>query len=485
MVTKRKYDVIIIGAGVVGTMTARELSRYDLDVLVIEKGADVCSGTSRANSAIIHAGYAAPVGSLKGELSHRGNRAYGGLSDTLDVPFKRTGSFVAAFDAEQEATLDSLLKNGIERDIEGIEIITGDEARRLEPGLSDKVRAVLHAPTAGIINPFLLTFALYENSRQNGVDYLLGTEVVGITKAGGSIRGVLTARGEFSAGFVINAAGVYSDVISDMAGEKGVELSFVKGEYFVSDPAIGLISSRTIFPAPSKISKGILVTPTTDGNMLFGPTAHPVLSRDDTATTPEGLAEIMEKTANLFPGINFRGMITQYAGIRAKDKSDDFIIGASKNAKGFINAAGIQSPGLTAAPAIAGRLLGVLKEEGLSLKKGKTFYPAGKSALRIAELSPQEIAAAIEKDPCYGHIVCRCESVSEGEVVDAVREGATTTDGIKFRRRAGSGRCQGGFCGPRVMEIISRELNVPMESVTKNGGSSKVLAGRMNKGWKK
>jgi glycerol-3-phosphate dehydrogenase len=247
---------------------------------------------------------------------------------------------------------------------------------------------------------------------------------------------------------------------------------------------MGLITSRTVFPAPSKLSKGILVTPTTDGNMLFGPTAHVAESREDTATTPEGLAEIMKKTANLFPGINFKGMITQYAGIRAKDSSDDFIIGASKKTKGFINAAGIQSPGLTAAPAIADRLAAILKEEGLALQRSKNFYPTRKAALRVAELSPQEIAAAIDKDPAYGHIVCRCESVSEGEVVDAIKEGATTTDGIKFRRRAGSGRCQGGFCGPRVVEILSRELDTPMETVTKNGGGSKILVGRVNKGWR-
>ncbi|MBE9536842.1 MAG: NAD(P)/FAD-dependent oxidoreductase [Proteobacteria bacterium] len=485
MVIKKKYDIIIIGAGVVGTITARELSRYDLDILVIEKGADVCSGTSKANSAIIHAGYAAPMGSLKGELSHRGNKAYLKLCDTLDVPFKRIGSFVAAFDTEQEQTLDALLKNGIDRDIEGIEIITGEEARRLEPGLSDKVRAVLHAPTAGIINPFILTFALYENSRQNAVHYHLGTEVTGITRTKGAVTGVVTASGEYKADFVINAAGVYSDTISEMAGEGGVNLNIVKGEYFVSDIAMGLTTSRIVFPAPSKLSKGILVTPTTDGNILFGPTAHVAESKEDTATTQEGLAEIMEKAPRLFPDINFRGMITQYAGLRAKDKSDDFIIAASKKIKGFINAAGIQSPGLTAAPAIADRLLEIVKEEGLSLKKGETFYPARKGALRIIELSPHEIAAAIKKDPAYGHIVCRCESVSEGEVIDAINEGATTTDGVKFRRRAGSGRCQGGFCGPRVVDILSRELDMPMEAVTKNGGESKILLGRMNKGWHK
>jgi len=482
-ILKKKFDVIIIGAGVVGAMIARELSRFSLDVVVLERAADVCAGTSKANSAIIHAGYAAPSGTIKGELCCKGNRAYDRICRQLSVPFRRVGSFVAAMNSDEEALLGELKKNGDQREIPGLKIISGEDAKSLEPNISTEVKAALYAPTAGIINPFILTFALCENAKLNGVTFHTEKEVTAVLVENGRVAGVEAGGREYYADFVINAAGLYSDIISDMAGESALELNIVKGEYLVSDTAMGRITSRILFPAPSRLSKGILIAPTTDGNTIFGPTARPVKSREDTATTSEGASEIRERAVKLIPGIDFKGMITAYAGLRAKDKSDDFVIGASSVTAGFINAAGIQSPGLTAAPAIAETVVNVLKEEGLPLQRQKGFYGTLKQGVKISEMSIEAIERSIALDPAYGHIICRCETVSEGEVVDAIRGGATTTDAVKFRKRAGSGRCQSGFCGPKVVEILAHELNIPMDEVTKRGKGSNVLAGRIDKNW--
>lgn len=481
---RKKFDVIIIGAGVVGAMIARELSKYSLDVVVLEKGADVCSGTSKANSAIIHAGYAAPVGTVKGGLCHKGNMAYSQICRELVVPFMRVGSFVCAMDVDEEEVLNELKANGDQREIPSLEIISGKKAKELEPNISPRIKAALYAPTAGIINPFLLTFALYESSGRNGVEYHLGKEVTRILSDNGWVKGVVAGEVEYYGDFVINAAGVYSDIISGMVGDRSVELNIVKGEYLVSDTAMGKLAARILFPAPSKKSKGVLIAPTTDGNTLFGPTARTAKSRDDTGTTSEGMSEIIEKTGKLIPDIDFKGMITSYAGLRAKDKSDDFVIGASSEVNGFINAAGIQSPGLTAAPAIAETVLNALKEEGLTVRRQKKFYGGLAPKIKVAEMGLEDMDRLIASDPAYGRIVCRCETVSEGEIIDAVREGATTTDAVKFRKRAGSGRCQSGFCGPKVVEIIAREQKISMDKVTKRGMGSNILSGKLIKKWK-
>lgn len=473
----KNYDVCVIGAGVVGCAVARELSRYDLSVCVLEKEEDVCSGTSKANSGIVHAGHDAIPGSVKARMNVRGAELIRQLSKTLDFNYKQNGSIVLCFSEEGLPALRELLERGKKNGVEGLKIISGDEARRLEPALSDKVVAALLAPTGGIVCPFGMTIAFAENAAENGVEFSFLTKVEKIEKQnGGYVIG--TNRGDFAAKYVVNAAGVYADVIHNAVSDEKISIVARRGEYVLFDREVGELVSRTVFQLPDEMGKGVLVTPTAHGNLLVGPSAEDVGDKEDTETTAEGTAKIKERALMSVPGVPYRSVITGFSGLRAHEKNGDFIIGEATGAEGFFDAAGIESPGLTSAPAIGEYLAGLIAEKSGAAKK-ENFVETRRAIPEVAKLPAEERSRLIKERPDYGRIVCRCESISEGEIVDAIRRkpGAVSLDGIKRRVRQGMGRCQAGFCTPLAMEILSRELGIPMEQVRKNRPGSEQITG--------
>ena len=471
------YDVCVIGAGAVGCAIARELTRYRLSVCVVEKEEDVCSGTSKANSAIVHAGYDAEPGSLKAKMNIRGAELVRELSKTLDFPYRENGSLVLCFDESDMPALRELYERGVKNGVEGLSIISGEETRRLEPAISDKVVAALYAPTAGIVCPFNMTIAFAENAAANGAEFRFLTTVSGIIKNDGGFT-VITDRGDISARYVVNAAGVYSDTLHNMVSDKKISITARRGEYVLLDREVGGLVERTVFQLPGKYGKGVLVAPTVHGNLLVGPSAGDIPDREDTETTADVTADTKQKALQSVPGVPYNKTITGFSGIRAHEAGGDFIIGEPVDAPGFFDAAGIESPGLTGAPAIGEYLAGLIaKRSGAGPNEG--FISRRKGFVRAAELPPEERARLIAEKPAYGNIICRCEEVSEGEIIDAVRRnpGARSLDGIKRRVRQGMGRCQAGFCTPGAMAILARELGVPIEKVTKNRPGSEIIGG--------
>lgn len=471
------YDAVIIGGGVTGCAVARELSRYELKVCVLEKEEDVCSGTSKANSAIAHAGHDATPGSLKAKFNVQGSQMMEALSKDLDFEYVQNGSLVLCFAEEDMPALEELLEKGKKNGVQGLEIISGDRAREMEPNLTDTVVAALYAPTGGIVCPFGLTIALAENAADNGVEFKFLTEVKDIKKSEEGYC-VETSRGDIAAKYVINAAGVYADRFHNMVSEKKLHITARKGDYCLLDKEAGGHVSHTIFQLPGKLGKGVLVTPTVHGNLLTGPTAVDIEDKEGNATTAEELAFVMEKSAVGVKNVPFRQVITSFSGLRAHEDSDDFIIGEAEDAPGFFDAAGIESPGLTSAPAIGVYLAGQVAEKAGAAEK-KEWTRERKGFVRPEKMSTEERAELIRQRPEYGTIICRCEGVSEGEIIDSIRRtlGAVSLDGVKRRVRQGMGRCQAGFCTPRTMEILSRELGITMEEVCKNAPGSNMLTG--------
>ena len=470
----REYDVAIIGAGITGSAIARRLSRWQLRVALIDGAADVAMGASRANSAIVHAGYDCPPGSLEAKLNVEGNRLYTQWCEELDVPLKRCGSFVAAFTEEEAAHVGELYERGLKNGVPGMRIISGDEARKMEPMLSEDCVCALLAETGGITCPYEMTIACAENARRNGVEWLMEHPVTAI--AANDAGFVISAGGEeISAKRVINAAGLFSDEIARMIGDDSFTVKARKGEYLLLDRA-AQTPNVVIFQTPSKMGKGILVSPTVDGNSFAGPTAVNQDDKYDTSVSAEGIRELQTQAKKSTPGIDFRNVITSFAGLRAQPSTGDFIIRPSDVDARFIHAAGICSPGLTSAPAIADYVENLVRESGLELIEDPNYDPNRRHIRAFRHMNAGEKAQAIAENPLYGRIICRCETITEAEVVEAVRRGARTLDGVKRRTRAGMGRCQGGFCAPRVMEIISRETGIPMEELTKFGGGSYLIA---------
>lgn len=471
------YDVVIIGGGIVGCAIARELSMYDISVALIEKEEDVAAGgATKANSAIIHAGYDPMPGTLKARLNVKGNEMYGELAEKLDIPFKRIGSLVLAFNDEERRVLEELYRRGKNNGVPELRIVEKGELREMEPNVSDDAIAALYAPTAGIICPYEATIAFYENAKENGVDFIFDSKVISIEKQNHFI--IETTSGEIKASNVINAAGIYADDISRMVGAEDFKLIPRRGEYVLLDKSQGSIVKHVIFQTPTKYGKGVLVSPTVDGNLIVGPNAMDIDDKEENITTSKGLDEVVESARRSVPAFDLRERITNFAGIRAVPAEGDFIISHSSKVSGFINVAGIESPGLTAAPAIAVEVREILSKTGLRLVKKDNFIDT-RTVVRFRELNFQERMELIKKEPKYGKIICRCETVTEGEIVDAIRRGARSIDAIKRRTRAGMGRCQGGFCSPRVTEILSKELRIPMEKVTKNGDSSYMLVSKV------
>lgn len=468
-----KYDVVIVGAGVTGSSIAREISRYNLKCVVIEKASDVCEGTSKANSGIVHAGFDAPAGSKKAYYNVKGSKKMPELAKTLDFPFKNNGSLVLCFDKDDISKLDELVERG---KLNGVEtkIITGDEARKLEPSLSDEVVAALYAPTGGIVCPFGLTIAMAENANVNGVEFKLNTKVENIEKHEEGFT-VVTDKGSIETKVVINAAGVYADTIHNLVCEDKIKITARKGEYCLYDKKVGNTVSATIFQLPSAKGKGVLVTPTVHGNLLLGPTALEIEDKDDVSTTAEGLSELQAAAARSIKQIPYRSVITSFAGLRAASDGHDFIVGAS-SVEGFYDAAGIESPGLTAAPAI-GEELADMVASYLKAERKENFISTRKGIPNMALASNEEKQKLVSENPLYANVICRCEIVTEGEIVDAINRplGATTLDGVKRRTRAGMGRCQAGFCSPKTLEIIARETGREIVDITKHGAGSEFL----------
>ena len=472
------YDVVIIGAGVIGASIFRELTKYNLKIAVVEKENDVAMGATKANSAIIHAGYDPRVGSLMAKYNVKGNEMFESLCKELSVPFKRIGSLVLAFNNEELNLINTLFINGKNNGVKNLKILSRDEVLLLEPNISKDIIGALYAPTSGIVGPFEYTIALMENGYQNGGEVILESEVVSIIKNNNFI--IKTKDGkEIKSRYVVNAAGVYADKIHNMICKEKFKIVPRKGEYFVMDKSQGTIVNHTIFQCPSRLGKGILVTPTVHGNLLVGPNAVDLEDKESLGTTSEGLSYIRKVSIKTTNKINFRESIRNFSGLRATSDIDDFIIGEDSQVRGFIDIAGIKSPGLSSAPAIAEDVVKILLNSGLKLIKNDSFTGA-RTNVRFTDLLSSEKNELIKKQPTYGRIICRCEEITEGEIIDAIKHsfGKITLDGVKRRCRPGMGRCQGGFCGPRVQEIIARELNIKMEEVVLEKNNSIILYGK-------
>lgn len=472
------YDAVIIGGGVVGCAVARYLSRYRLSICLVERGEDVCVGTSKANSAICHAGFDAPVGSAKARFNVEGSRMMEGLSQELDFPYRRCGSLVLCFDEAELPHLRELLERGVQNGVEGLEILDRAALRALEPAVSDKAVAALWAPTGAVLCPFGMTIALAENAAANGCAFRFNTEVARIERRDGFFR-LHTGGDCIDTRVVISAAGVYGDALHNQLCADKLTIVPRRGEYCLLDRTCGQLVQHTIFQLPSAMGKGVLVTPTVHGNLLVGPTAVDQPDKDRTATTTEGLRSVAETAAKSVENLPMRDVITSFAGLRAhlSGPEDDFIVGESTD--GFFEAVGIESPGLSSAPAI-GRYLAELAAAKLHAAEKEDFIAQRRDMPHPREMDFASRQDLITRDPAYGQVICRCEGVTEGEIRDAIRRvpGARSLDGVKRRVRAGMGRCQGGFCGPKVMELLSRELHVPITALTKGGGESRLLAGR-------
>ena len=470
------YDIIIIGAGVTGAAVARELSRYDARICVLEREEDVCCGTSKANSAIVHAGFDAAEGSLMARFNVRGNELMEGLAKDLDIPFKRNGSLVVCIHKEELDGLKDLYDRGVKNGVPDLKILSREELLEMEPNLSENAEGALYAPTGGIICPFKLNIALAENAFVNGVEFRFNTRAEALTRDEEGLWHIRTNNGEYVTRYVVNAAGLYSDYFHNMVSEKKIHITPRRGDYCILDKETGDLVEKTIFPQPSKMGKGILVAPTIHGNLFVGPTAVDIEDKESTATTQDGIAQLIEKGGMYVKDLPIKKVITSFAGLRAHEDSHEFILGEPEDAPHFIDCAGIESPGLTSCPAI-GEYISEMMRDMMGLKEKENWIGTRKDVVSTEGLSLEERNALIKENPAFGTIICRCESVTEGEILDAIHRplGARSLDGVKRRTRAGMGRCQAGFCSPRVMEILHRELGLPMEEIKKSSGKSNMV----------
>ena len=471
-------DIIIVGAGVTGAALARVLSRYEASVLVLEAGPDLASGASKANSGIVHAGYDAVPGTWKARMNVEGARMYPALCEELGVPYRKNGALVVAFSEEDRRTLEELLEQGVRNGVEHLEIVESEELHRMEPQLSEKAVCALSVPDSGITSPYEMTFALADHAAVNGVEFRFICRVQDVRREDG-VWHVQTVKGEECARILINCAGSGSGRLHEqICGRDDVRIVNRRGQYYLLDHPEVLPFDHTMFQCPTAMGKGVLVAPTVHGNVLLGPTAEDIPDAEDTDTTREGLDAVLKACSLTWPGYSVRTAITNFAGVRAHEVKGDFIIGRIDGAEQAYEAAGMESPGLSAAPAV-GVYLGELiaREEGL--KEKKEWKKPLKREKPFNEMTLEEREEAVHRDPLNGTLICRCEVVTEAEIRAAIRRpvGATTLDGVKRRTRAGMGRCQGGFCSPRVTEILAEELGIAMEDVRKDGPGSWLLCG--------
>ena len=469
------YDVVIIGAGVVGCAVARELSRRKARILVVEREEDVCCGTSKANSAIIHAGFDAANGSLMAKLNVEGSRMMPTLAKELDIPYEQNGSLVVMTSEADRPELQKLYENGVKNGVEGLRIVEREELVRMEPHISDEAVAALYAPTGAIVCPFTMTAAYAENAVHNGAAFQFDTRVTGFSREG-ALWQVETTAGPILTRAVVNAAGVYADELHNLVCPEPITITPRRGDYFLLDKSTRGYVTHTIFQLPGKKGKGVLISPTVHGNIIVGPTAIDQTEKDKTATTQEGLDQIRAKCGKTVKDLPLRQTITSFSGLRAHEQNHEFLI--REAAPGFVDCAGIESPGLSSAPAI-GVMAAKLVTDLLKLPENPDFDGTRRGILDPKTLSFAQRAELIRRQPAYGTVVCRCETVTEGEIIDAIHRnpGARSLDGVKRRTRAGMGRCQSGFCSPKVMEILARELGVPVEEITKSGTGSAVILG--------
>lgn len=486
------YDVAIIGAGVTGTFISRELSRYALKVVLIEKDADVANGITKANTAIIHSGYNAKEGTLKARLNKIANPMFDQICEELDVPFKRIGSLLIAFHEEGMKKVIERYRRGLLSNIKDIRILSKEQILKLEPHISSDVIGGLYAPSTGIICPWELTIALAENAVQNGVTLKLESRVEDIKKIGDGYE-IVTAKEKIRAKYIINCAGLFADEINNMVSAPAFKIVPKRGQYYVLDKSDGDLIKHVVFQAQKKSIKGVIITPTVHGNLLIGPSADEIDDKTDLNTTMDQLHIIRTNAKWTSEIIPFDKTIKTFAGLRPKlelyvkneqtdeievdDSFGDFIIEESKDTKGFINVAGIKSPGLTASPAIAGYVIDILKDIIGELKPNPLFNPLRDRIIRFKYLNDEEKEALIGRDSRYGNVVCRCQHITEGEIVDSIHRkvGATTIDGVKKRVGAGMGRCQGSFCGLRIMKILARELKKDIKDIRKNEEGSYII----------
>lgn len=466
-------DIIVIGAGVVGCSIARELSKYNLDVLVVEKNSDVSEGISKGNSGIVHAGYNEKIGTLKAKLNIEGNKIFDDLSRDLQFPFKRNGAFILAFSDEEMNILESLKENGEKLGVEGLEILTREEALNIEPNLNKEIVGVLNVKTSGIVSPYEMTIALAENAAENGVEFKLNSKVTNIEKISEGYKVTLNNKELVSGKLIINASGLEGAFLNNLVSMTKREINPVKGEYCLFDKVAGAMINKTLFQVPNKLSKGVLVTPTAEGNLLVGPNA---VEGKTLETSREGIDEILDKSKKSLEELPVARILNTFSGIRPKTKGGDFIIEEVEDAKNFINVIGIDSPGLTAAPAIGVYVVNMIKER-LDLVEKKNFKKTREKIVRFAELSLEEKNKLIKEKPAYGHMVCKCEFITEGEIVEAIHRPikALTVDAIKRRTRASMGGCQGIGCTLPISKILSRELGIDISDINKNSEGSPVI----------
>ena len=474
-------DILIVGGGVIGCAVARELSRYEASITLLERGGDVAEGSSKANSGIVHAGYDAVPGTLKAKYNVLGANMLPDICREMGVPYEQCGALVIGFSKEDRATLQELMDRGIQNGVSGLEIIGREEALRLEPALNPQVTCALLVPTSGIVSPYELTFAFADDAALNGVEFRTNAEVKEIRREQNGFA-VSAGNDVYRCKILINCAGASSGEIHNQLSDKKLEIIHRRGQYYLLDRPEKQPFARTIFQCPSVMGKGVLVSPTAHGNVLLGPSAEDIDDPLDTATTQEGLDFVMDRVRLTWPGVSLRTNITNFSGVRAHEAGGDFIIGAVEGCSGAYEAAGIESPGLSSAPAI-GLALADLISKDYQLARKASIVPYVKPAKPFREMTVEEQTEAVKENPLYGNIVCRCEVITEAEIIAAIHRpvGARSIDAVKRRTRAGMGRCQGGFCSPRVASILAAETGIPLLDITKNGGESYLLTGTLRK----
>lgn len=476
-----KTNVVIIGAGAVGCAIARELSQYQVDVIVVDKNEDIGGDASKSNSAIIHTGYDASPGTLESQLVVAANPMYDQIAKDLDVPFRRIGAILPAITQEQYDKLPEIKRKAFLNRVYDVEYKTGEELLEMEPNLNPEVKGGLYIPRESIIDPFILVQALAENANENGVTFLLNTKVTGIRTENGRVTEVETTGETIQTDYVINAAALYCDEIAAMVGKADYKVVARRGQFYILDKNTNCKVNHIVLPIPTKVTKGKLMCPTIHGNMLVGPTAEDLDNKTDKSVTAEGLQSIVDDVKRLVPGVNVRDTITQYSGLRPNRVPEGLRVDIWDDLKGFINLSGVRSTGLTLSVAMGKYVTQQIIDGGLELAPKQNFKRTRKGVVRFHELDRQAQAQLIAENPAYGTVICRCETITEGEILDCIHRplGARSMDAVKRRVRAGMGRCQGGFCGPKVIEILAREWNVPIEAVNKNNQGSYMVIGKM------
>ena len=471
-------DIVIVGSGITGCAVARDLSRFSASVTVLDRGCDLAEGATKANSGIVHAGYDAVPGTNKALYNVRGAAMYRDLCEELSVPYRQCGALVIAFDDSDLATVAALKERGEKNGVAGLEIVGREKLLQMEPNLNPVVQAALSVPTGAIVSPYEMAFALADHAALNGVRFCFNENVTSVSKDPDGLFTVRTPSSALRCRVLVNCAGSSGADLHNLLSSHKLNMIHRRGQYYLLDRAARQPFDRTVFQCPSPMGKGVLVSPTVHGNLLLGPTAEDISDPLDTATTAEGLAAVLEKASRTWPALSVRNNITNFSGIRAHLDSDDFVVGPCDDCEGLFEAVGIESPGLSSAPAIGADLAEMIAGY-LSLERKREFVPYPEVPVPFHQMSTEQREAAVHADPAYGNIVCRCEVVTEAEIRRAIRRpvGATTIDGVKRRTRAGMGRCQGGFCLPRVAAIISEETGIPLTEVTKNGGAGLLLSG--------